>query len=208
MGIFEGLGLILDTISNAADNAQMDREDARKNKGLFKYDNDNGESGVVAVREPTVREGYSLGRIKWYDDQKRYGFIRGKDGTERFFHVSAVKSFEPPTNDALVEYKPLQNEKGLQAIDVHVLANEKRPEFIAFGSTRIKLKNIKSYGLTSSDFGHSETIYIFGPSSVWKEDIRRYLYVATYQNDNYRFFEDEVSFNIQNKCAELDKWLS
>ena len=36
----------------------------------------------------------------------------------------------------------------------------------------------------------------------------RYLYIETYQNDNFRFYEDEVSFDIVSKCKEIDKILT
>ena len=32
-----------------------------------------------------------------------------------------------------------------------------------------------------------------------------YLYVTTYQNDNYRFYETEVPFDIREKCSEIDQ---
>lgn len=31
-----------------------------------------------------------------------------------------------------------------------------------------------------------------------------YLYVTTYQNDNYTFYQDEVDFDIKAKCKEID----
>ena len=34
-----------------------------------------------------------------------------------------------------------------------------------------------------------------------------YLYVTTYQGDNYQFYENEVDFDIYNKCKELDELL-
>lgn len=35
-----------------------------------------------------------------------------------------------------------------------------------------------------------------------------YLYVTTYQNDNYRFYQKEVAFDIKEKFAQLDKYLA
>lgn len=34
-----------------------------------------------------------------------------------------------------------------------------------------------------------------------------YLYVTTYQGDNYRFNDWEVSFDIYEKCKELDSYM-
>ena len=36
----------------------------------------------------------------------------------------------------------------------------------------------------------------------------KYLYVTTYQNDNYTFTEGEENFNIFSKCKELDNLLT
>ena len=41
-------------------------------------------------------------------------------------------------------------------------------------------------------------------SDAYIEKTLRYLYVTTYQNENYQFKEDEVSFNIYKKMKELD----
>lgn len=34
-----------------------------------------------------------------------------------------------------------------------------------------------------------------------------YLFVTTYQNDNYIFWENETSFNIYDKCKEIDSYM-
>lgn len=36
---------------------------------------------------------------------------------------------------------------------------------------------------------------------------RKYLYISTFQKDNFRFYEDEVDFDITKKCNELDNLL-
>ena len=92
------------------------------------------------------------GRITMYNNQKGFGFIRGEDGFDRFFHISNVNSLELPSQGAIVEFTPSQNEKGLIAIDICIQLNEPRPVFIAFGNTRIKLNNIKNYGLSSETY--------------------------------------------------------
>ena len=40
------------------------------------------------------------------------------------------------------------------------------------------------------------------------QKISKYLYITTYQNDHYIFYEDEVDFNINEKLNLLDDWLS
>ena len=170
-----------------------------------------------------------------YNDQKKFGFILGEDGADRFFHISNVKSIDVPTQGAVVEFVPAQGEKGLIAKDIYLQVVKNRPDFIVFGDIRIKLSNIKNYGLSSEEYTVSakkeltsvesvlgtvddlfdlvaigldllqgEPIY----RSVYETKERKYLYVTTYQNDNYTFYEDIARFNIREKCNELDKWLS
>ena len=46
-----------------------------------------------------------------------------------------------------------------------------------------------------------------GERGYFKKELH-YLYVTTYQKDNYQFKEDEVSFDIFEKCKELDSLLT
>lgn len=41
-----------------------------------------------------------------------------------------------------------------------------------------------------------------------KSDTVNVLYVTTYQGENFRFRQDKVQFNIEEKIAQLDKYLS
>ncbi len=139
--------------------------------------------------------------------------------------------------------------------------NRNRDKFILLGNTRIKIGNIKDYGI-SSEWIEYEKIYKvkeeflgFGfidrklvwdgqdikelsPASICdmhfrnlfkryrnKDDRivsstekvsfddlvvtiqRKYLYISTFQKDNFRFYEHKVDFDIKKKCAELDKLL-
>jgi CspA family cold shock protein len=63
------------------------------------------------------------GSVKWFDEQKGYGFIRREDGSDLFVHFSSINR-EPQTineNDR-VEFTVVSTDKGPQAQDVIVLA--------------------------------------------------------------------------------------
>ena len=231
------------------------------------------------------------GRVKMFNEEKGYGFILGDDANDYFVHITEVKSVEALTRGAIVEFDPAETDKGKVARDVIIKeACAQRPTFVDFGSARIKLSNVKNYGISSATvyyapvfkyvertekkqtlFGEKvkktrelvdsgERIRLGETSSEainkWKSDgmaeqipgtlgnfidsfnsryyqyvkrdgeLRRgyidgssksiaeaaecknveYLYVTTFQNDNYRFFADVVDFDIHKKCRELDAY--
>lgn len=89
------------------------------------------------------------GRVKAYNEDRAFGFIMGEDGQDYFFHLSSWKSVAPILRGCEVSFCPGESEKGIIATAITPIEpTTKRPEFIAFGSERIKLNNIKNYGLS------------------------------------------------------------
>ncbi|MBV7276798.1 cold-shock protein [Clostridium thailandense] len=65
----------------------------------------------------------STGVVKWFNDEKGFGFITGDDGSgDVFVHYSAIKE-EGKRKDLSegqqVSYDVIQTEKGLQAVNVN-----------------------------------------------------------------------------------------
>ena len=65
------------------------------------------------------------GKVKWFNNEKGYGFIEYTDNEDIFVHYSAIRQdgFKTLSEGQIVEFKLLETEKGLQALDVTV-ANE------------------------------------------------------------------------------------
>jgi len=64
----------------------------------------------------------SLGKVKWFNDAKGYGFItREEDGKDVFVHYSSIDGdgFRSLTQGSTVEYTLNEGPKGLYASDVH-----------------------------------------------------------------------------------------
>jgi CspA family cold shock protein len=62
----------------------------------------------------------SKGRVKWFNEQKGFGFISQDSGEDLFVHFSSIKQdgFKVLREGDEVEFEIAQGKKGLQAIDV------------------------------------------------------------------------------------------
>lgn len=60
------------------------------------------------------------GNVKWFNNEKGYGFIEYKDNEDIFVHYSAIKQdgYKTLTEGQLVEFQLIETEKGLQATNV------------------------------------------------------------------------------------------
>ena len=60
------------------------------------------------------------GRVKWFSDQKGFGFIQQDEGPEVFCHFSAIQQegFKTLQEGQEVEFEVVQSEKGPRAQNV------------------------------------------------------------------------------------------
>lgn len=65
------------------------------------------------------------GKVKWFNDEKGYGFIEYKDNEDIFVHYTAIKAtgYKSLKEGERVQFKLINTEKGLQAKDVLSLSN-------------------------------------------------------------------------------------
>jgi CspA family cold shock protein len=63
------------------------------------------------------------GTVKWFSDEKGYGFISRQSGTDVFVHYTSIEAtgFRSPSEGQLVEFEVEQTAKGLQAVRVRTL---------------------------------------------------------------------------------------
>lgn len=67
------------------------------------------------------------GTVKFFDASKGWGFIHMEDGTEIFVHYSAIinmDGFKHLKEGQTVEFDVIDAERGKQAINVTVVAND------------------------------------------------------------------------------------
>ena len=60
------------------------------------------------------------GTVKWFNNQKGYGFITAEDGKDVFVHYSGLnmEGFKSLEEGQAVEYDVVNGEKGPQAVNV------------------------------------------------------------------------------------------
>jgi cold shock protein len=74
------------------------------------------ECQTAVELEPGQRQGV----VKWYDAEKKYGFITQRSGDDIFFHRDGVVAGEKPQfpDGTPVTYRVEQSQKGPKAVDV------------------------------------------------------------------------------------------
>ena len=63
------------------------------------------------------------GRVKWFNNEKGFGFIEHTEDEDIFVHYSAINQdgYKTLTEGQLVRFKLVETPKGLQALDVEVI---------------------------------------------------------------------------------------
>lgn len=64
-----------------------------------------------------------IGRVKWFNNEKGYGFIDYKENEDIFVHYSAIEleGYKTLSEGQLVEYKLVETSKGYQAVNVRLV---------------------------------------------------------------------------------------
>ena len=80
-----------------------------------------------AVKYLPDREGFALnmatGTVKWFNDDKGFGFIEQEDGEDAFVHYSEIAGvgYKSLEDGQEVEFELEQGEKGPKALNVEVV---------------------------------------------------------------------------------------
>ena len=63
------------------------------------------------------------GKVKWFNNDKGFGFIEYKEGEDIFVHYSAIEleGYKTLSEGQLVEFKLVETSKGYQALNVQLV---------------------------------------------------------------------------------------
>ncbi len=61
-----------------------------------------------------------IGKVKWFNNEKGYGFIDYENNADIFVHYSAIKQegYKTLSEGQVVDFELIETPKGLQAINV------------------------------------------------------------------------------------------
>ena len=64
-----------------------------------------------------------LGKVKNFNNEKGYGFIKTEEGKDLFFHYSELQmeGFKSVNAGDKVEFEVIETEKGLRAVNIKVI---------------------------------------------------------------------------------------
>ena len=68
-----------------------------------------------------------IGRVKWFNNEKGYGFIDFRENEDIFVHYSAIQldGYKTLAENQLVEFRLIETSKGFQATNVKLLKEAK-----------------------------------------------------------------------------------
>jgi CspA family cold shock protein len=81
------------------------------------------EKAVVACSIFVEVSKMQRGRVKWFNEQKGYGFIQQENGEDVFVHYTAIEDegYKTLAENQEVEFEVVRGQKGLQATKVRKL---------------------------------------------------------------------------------------
>ncbi|MEA3315068.1 MAG: cold shock domain-containing protein [Campylobacterota bacterium] len=138
------------------------------------------------------------GKITSFKAEKGFGFIKGEDKKNYFFHISNVSNPMDIEENYTVDFKAQEKDKGLVAIDITVntpLANKSKDKILKIKDLRIRASEIKEYELNVNK------------KCIEQYKLQEYNSHSGYQHTNSIMTYDELnisySIGIKQDCDDI-----
>lgn len=91
---------------------------------------------AVDFNAPSYASQRQSGTVKWFNDEKGFGFITPESGPDLFVHFRAIQGngFKSLEEGQKVTFVAVQGQKGMQADEVEVVAEELEPATTTTGN--------------------------------------------------------------------------
>lgn len=161
------------------------------------------------------------GTIKNFNRDRGFGFIYG-EGNDIFFHISQVlDNINTIEAGYVVEFDIIETDKGFQATNIIIIDNN-NPKFIKIGDSRIKLSNIKDYGIgNDKDYYENQLYECIKEIKNAKKDVK--ISKKELEEESKDDYSSKSDILLYKKCVhnakehlkellqrkqDLEKWLS
>ena len=112
----------LTEIDKQKEAAKAEPEEAKSEEGQEATAAENKEQAEATGPAEQAPEGDRMqGKVKWFDEEKRFGFITGDDGKDYFVHKSSLPPGTALRENDPVSFVPTPTDRGIQAQQVEVL---------------------------------------------------------------------------------------
>ena len=114
-----------------------------------------------------------IGLIKTYLPSKKYGFIKGQDGRDYFFHEADFKNKKDIINlseNSTIEFEEKATPKGYRAINCSIVGNQELKYSLPDNFIATKNKNVKNLELVEESYW-----IIHGSSSNSPDDAKKQM---------------------------------
>jgi len=84
-------------------------------------------TGAGQTKKDRRTKAVPVGRVKWFSDQKGYGFIEQENGEDVFVHYTAIqgRGYRSLKEGQIVQFDIERTPKGLRAANVRVIGEER-----------------------------------------------------------------------------------
>lgn len=184
-----------------------------------------GKCKLSLLNKPKSTVTTQTGIVKWFTEEKGYGFIQGNNEVDYFFHISEVKNIIDIKKGIQATFDITLGKKGPEAKNITLSETQmnsikKDAQVLILGNNRLLIKKIKNYSINSHNFtfrnevkytakGFWSPLFFDQDKEFFSTKSINYLNIQMFDGTIYKVYSDEeanrVHLNTLNYFAEFDE---